>query len=144
MQKLNTSNPLAEENQFFRFQVFQGDIDKDGKVHKTKSVGMAYLKEDQQTITVRLWMFVTERFYMILNRNDASRYLVMTREINRNPNAKNKYFWNIVGSGVIDTTQGIVQIYFDLLDKPVYISLHPEPSAASVSLPPPEFSEEAA
>jgi len=144
MQKQNEISSPNEENQFFRFQVFQGDLDQNGKVQKTKSVGMAYLKDGQQTITVRLWMFVTERFYMILNRNDASRYLIMTRELNKNPNAKNKYFWNIVGSGIIDTTQGIVQINFDLLDKPVYINIHPESSAFSTHLPVPDFLEEAA
>lgn len=144
MQKQNEISTPNEENQFFRFQVFQGDLDQNGKVQKTKSVGMAYLKDGQQTITVRLWTFVNERFYMILNRNDASRYLVMTRELNKSQNAKNKYFWNIVGSGIIDTTQGVVQVNFDLLDKPVYINIHPESSAFSTNLPVPNFLEDAA
>lgn len=99
---------------------------------------MAYLKDGQSMLTLRLWTFVTERFYLILNQNDASKYLVMTREPNKNPMGKNKYFWNIVGNGVIDTVQGLVTIEFDLLDKPIFMSTHPESSAYSVSLPQPE------
>ncbi len=144
MQKQNEVNSQNENAQFFRFQVFQGDMDSQGKIQKEKSVGMAYLKDGQQTFTIRLWMFLNERFYMIQNRNDSSRYLVMTREPNKNVNAKNKYYWNIVGNGIIDTVQGIIQINFDLLENSVYINVHPEPSAFSVHLPDPVALEEAA
>lgn len=144
MQYKKDHGQQTENSQFFRFQVFQGDTDGNGRVRKTKSVGMAYLKEGQPTFTIRLWMFVSERFYMILNQNDASKYLIMTREPNKNPAAKNKYFWNVVGNGLIDTTQGIVQINFDLLERPVFINIHPEPSAFSVHLPDPGVIDEAA
>ncbi len=131
-------------DKFYRFQVFQGEVDSNKKVKKTKSVGMAYLKEGQTMMTLRLWTFVSERFYLILNQNDASKYFVMTREPNKNPLAKNKYFWNIVGNGVIDTIQGLVTIDFDLFDKPIYMGIHPEPSAYSVALPQPEVTNDAA
>lgn len=144
MQKQNEVTSQNESTQFFRFQVFQGDMDSQGQIRKEKSVGMAYLKDGQQTFTIRLWMFLNERFYMIQNRNDSTRYLVMTREPNKNVNAKNKYYWNIVGNGVIDTVQGVIQINFDLLEKSVYINVHPEPSAFSVHLPDPVALEEAA
>lgn len=144
MDKKEHSMRSSEESQFFRFQVFQGDVKEDGQVKKTKSVGMAYLKNGQQTFTIRLWMFLNERFYMIQNRNDASRYLVMTREPNKNPNSKNKYFWNIVGNGVADSLKGIIKMEFDLLDKPIYMNIHPETSAFSTHLPEPEFFEQAA
>ncbi len=133
------------ENKFYRFQVYQGEKDAKGVVRKNKSVGMAYLKDGQSMLTMRLWTFVNEKFYLILNQNDASKYLVMTREPNKNPLGKNKYFWNIVGNGAIDTVTGTVTIQFDLLDKPVYMSTHPESSAYSVTLPQPEeVTEEAA
>lgn len=145
MQKPAVSEDRSnEQNNFFRFQVFQGEEDGNGKVQKTKSVGMAYLKNGQQTFTIRLWMFLNERFYMIQNRNDASRYLVMTREPNKSLNSKNKYFWNIVGNGVADSLKGVITIEFDLLDKPIYMNIHPETSAFSTHLPEPEFFEQAA
>lgn len=136
---METKSVAQNDNgKFYRFQVYQGEKDTSGKIKKTKSVGMAYLKEGQSMFTLRLWTFVNERFYLILNQNDASKYLVMTREPNKNPLSKNKYFWNIVGNGVIDTIQGLVAIDFDLLAKPIYMSIHPEPSAYSASLPQPE------
>ena len=136
--------PSQKDGQFFRFQVFQGSEDKYGKIQKEKSVGMAYLKDGQQTFTIRLWMFLNERFYMLQHREDPSRYLVMTREPNRHPEAKKKYFWNIVGNGEVNTNQGVIRIEFDLLDKPVFVSIHPETSAFSVHLPDPEFLKDAA
>lgn len=132
-----------EPKKYYRFQVFQGEETNAGKVQKAKSVGMAYLKDGQQMFTVRLWMFLGERFYLIPNKNDSSRYLVMTREPNRNPLAKNKYFWNIVGNGVVDSAQGVIRIDFDLLEKAIYMNIHPESSASSVHLPEPVALEEA-
>lgn len=133
-----------DSNQYFRFQVFQGDKDASGKVHKTKSVGMAYLKDGQNILSLRLWMFSWDRYYILPHKNDSSKYLVMTREPNKNPMAKNKYFWNIVGSGVVDSLHGFIELEFDLLSKPIYVSIHPESSAQSASLPDPEALSSAA
>lgn len=133
-----------ESKKYFRFQVFQGTEDLHGKVQKTKSVGMAYLKEGQNILTLRLWTFSWERYYILPNKHDSSKYLVMTREPNRNPAAKNKYFWNIVGNGIVDTAQGLIRLDFDLLTTPIYVSTHPESSAFSVSLPEPEALSDAA
>ncbi len=128
---------------FHRFQVFQGN-EVAGLIKKTKSVGMAYLKEGQQTLTMRLWTFVNERFYLILNDRDTSKYLVMTREPNKNPKSKNKYFWNIVGNGQIESAKGIVRIELDLFDKPIFMNIYPEPVAQSANLPNPDFANDAA
>jgi hypothetical protein len=140
-----TNNAMESSNQFFRFQVIQGDVDKNGQMKKTKSVGMAYLKNGQNTYTLRLWTFVNEKFYLIPNKTDSSKYMVMTRELNKSANAKNKYFWNIVGNGIADSVLGMITLEFDLLSKPIYLSIHPEKSAFSVKLPEPDiFQEEAA
>ncbi|MDZ4661249.1 MAG: hypothetical protein SGJ18_06470 [Pseudomonadota bacterium] len=133
-----------KNDQYFRFQVLQGDIKLEGGFKKTKSVGMAYLKNGQNTYTLRLWTFVNEKFYLIPNKNDALKYLVMTREPNKSPTAKNKYFWNIVGNGVADSALGVIKLDFDLLSKVIYVNIHPELSAFSVKLPEPDFGETAA
>ena len=106
MNQENTISALLAKDQYFRFQVFQGEPDANGKIRKSKSVGMAYLRDGQNIFTLRLWMFSHERFYVISSRNDSSKFLVMTREPNKIPNAKNKYFWNIVGNGRADSAQG--------------------------------------
>ena len=134
----NTRAKNDQSNQYFRFQVFQGEKDGAEKIKKTKSVGMAYIKSGQNIYTLRLWTFSWDRYYILPNKNDSSKYLVMTREPNKNPAAKNKYFWNIVGNGSVDSTQGVIQIEFDLLSKPIYMNIHPESSAFSVSLPEPD------
>ena len=129
---------LATDNKYFRFQVFQGEKVENGFIRKEKSVGMAYLKQGQSIYTLRLWTFINERFYLIHNQNDPTKYLVMTREVNKNLTSKGKYFWNIVGNGIVDSRAGVLKINFDLFEKPVFMNILPESSAYSISLQAPE------
>ncbi len=110
----------AENANYSRFEVFQNS-GKDKRV-----VGSAYLREGDSLITLRLWTMMNEKFYVLLSKQDPSKYLVMTREENRNAKSSNKYFWHIVGSGNVDSKNGIVQLNFDLFEKPVLMSLHPD------------------
>lgn len=103
-----------------RFEVFQNS----GKSKRV--VGSAYLREGDSLITLRLWTMMNEKFFVLLSKADPSKYLVMTREENRNTKSTNKYFWHIVGSGIVDSKNGIVQLNFDLFDKPIFMSLHPD------------------
>lgn len=108
---------------FFRFQVFvQGNEDK------KNTVGMAYLKEGQNLYTLRLWTFLEDKFFLLPNKDDSSKYLIMTREPNKIPHSKNKYFWNIVGNAKANPTIGALEMNFDLFDKKVFMSLFPEKS----------------
>lgn len=133
-----------ESNQYFRFQVFQGVKDLSGKLKKTKSVGMAYLKSGQNIFSLRLWTFSWDRYFILPHKTDTSKYLVMTREPNKSPNARTKYYWNIVGNGTVDSVQGVIELEFDLLSKPIYVNIHPEPSAHASDLPQPDAFGEAA
>ena len=126
---------LSESTDFYRFQVFQGTAGENGKIEKTKTVGMAYLKSGQNIYTLRLWTFIGERFYLVSRRHEPEKFYVMTRELNRKPDSKNKYFWNIVGNAAADTQAGVVAISFDLFEKPIYMNLFPEKYAHSATLP---------
>jgi hypothetical protein len=137
----NTKN---ESNNYFRFQVFIGDKQNNGSVKKTKSVGMAYLSEGQNIYTLRLWTFSWDRYYVLPDKNDASRLLVMTREPSKSPESKNKYYWNIVGNGVVDSKNGVIRLDFDLLGVPIYMNLYPETSTFSKNIPGPESFQNAA
>ncbi|MSP19843.1 MAG: hypothetical protein EXR74_09775 [Bdellovibrionales bacterium] len=130
-------NQKIETSQFYRFQLFQGDVKGDGKIEKTKTVGMAYLKEGQGTYTLRLWTFVENRFYLLQNKTDASRYVMLTRELNKSQNPRTKFYWNIVGNGQSETTAGVIQLQFDLFERPIYMSVFPEASASGATLPEP-------
>jgi len=126
-----------DHNQFYRFQVFHGNFENN-KVKRTKTIGMAYLKEGQHIFSLRLWTFSNERFYIIPSKNDVTKYLIMTREPNNKPESKNKYFWNIVGNGHADTIQGIISLKFDLFSEPIYLNIYPENQVHSSSIPDPE------
>jgi hypothetical protein len=110
----------VEPAKYNRFEVYQ-----DAKPKK-RVVGSAYHREGEGLITLRLWTFVQEKFYVIISKADPTKYLVMTREENHNPRNTNKYFWHIVGSGVVDSKNGVVKLHFDLFDTPIFMSLHPD------------------
>ena len=133
-----------EKTQFSRFQIFIGEKQTDGTIKKTKNVGMSYLGEGQNIFSVRLWTFSWERFFILPDKKNSSKYLVMTREPNKNPNSKNKYYWNIVGNASADSKNGVIQIEFDLIEKPIYMNMFPETSPYSKNVPEPEQYQEVA
>ena len=139
---MNLTNNKSKESLFHRFQVFQAVTNEDGKLENRKTIGMAYLKDGQSLYTLRLWTFLNERFYILPTRNDPTKYLIMTREPNKNPNARSKYYWNIVGNGTANSAQGVITLGFDLFDKPVFLNMFPEHSAHSVSMSDPVELEE--
>lgn len=101
-----------------RFEVFQ-------KLATERVVGQAYSREGDSLITLKLYTMINEKFYVLICRGDSSKYLIMTREENRG-SKKNKYVWHIVGNGKVDTANGVVQLDFDLFEKPIFMSLHPD------------------
>lgn len=120
-----SANTKTEQGQYYRFQLFQ-KAEESAPTDKKKKVGMAYLKDGQSLYTLRLWTFLEDRFYLLPSKDDPSKYLLMTRELNRVANPKSKYFWNVVGHGEADTASGCIEIHFDLFEKPVLMSIFPE------------------
>lgn len=125
----------SNQSQYYRFQIFQAQRNAMGKLEKTKVVGMAYLKEGQDSYTIRLWTFLNDKFFLLMNKNDSSRFLVMSREANKNIQSKNKYFWNVIGNGKALSSQNCIELCFDLFEKPIYMNIFPEGNASSVLLP---------
>jgi len=130
--------------ELYRFKLMQGHQASDGTFQRTKTVGMAYHVDGTQTYSLKLWTFLKERFYLVLRKNDQTQFLLVTRDWNKNPSAANRTFSNIVGNGKIEASLGVVKIEFDLLDKPIYMSIHPESYAHSARMPIPEVLDEAA
>lgn len=110
----------TETANYSRYEVFQNP----GSTKRI--VGSAYAREGESLITLSLWTMINEKFYVLLSKQDPSKYLVMTREENRNARNTNKYFWHIVGNGTVDTKSGVVKLDFDLFDRPIFMSLHPD------------------
>ncbi|MDO9181935.1 MAG: hypothetical protein Q7U04_05985 [Bacteriovorax sp.] len=119
----------------YRFQIIKAQRNNEGKLARTKNVGMAYLMEGQETYTVRLWTFVNDKFFMVMNRYDSSKFMLMSRELNKNQQSRNKYFWNIIGSGKALSSQNVIELNFDLLPEPIYLSMFPEERTGPVVLP---------
>ena len=108
---------------FYRFQIFTMDNGK-----KDKTVGMAILRDGHGLYSLRLWMFLEDKYFLLPSKEDSTKYLLMTREPNKTDTSKNKYFWNVVGNAKADIKKGIVELNFDLLDKKIYMSLFPDES----------------
>lgn len=135
---LDTHMDKLKTTKFYRFQLFvQG-------AEKKNTVGMAYLKEGQSIYTLRLWTLLDDKYFLLPSKDDATKYLLMTREPNKSNTSKNKYFWNIVGNAKADSTKGVIEMNFDLLDKKIYMSIYPEESATPYGQPVPEGALEAA
>lgn len=106
---------------FHRFKVFV----KDSEGQK-RSVGVAYLQEGQTIYTLRIWTLLNEKFYLLPNKEDPTKYLVMTREPNNSNLTTNKYFWNIVGSAKANAAQSVLEVGFDIFEKKIFVSIFPE------------------
>ncbi|HLE12951.1 MAG: hypothetical protein A2504_13025 [Bdellovibrionales bacterium RIFOXYD12_FULL_39_22] len=131
---LDTIMSNDEQANFYRFVVYLGEEKGLGKIEKTKTIGMAYLKDGHATYTVRLWTLLNERFYLIPHKSDVGRYYIMTREANKFSESRKKYFWNIVGMARVDAANGYMRLDFDLIEKTIYMSIYPEMKESSSTL----------
>lgn len=116
---------MTEKLEFYRFQMFVTKSLLEGQGTR-KIVGASYLRQGQKVYTVRLWMFPDSKFYLMPDQTDPAKMLVFTRELKRNPNiGKGKYFWNLIGTGVVDAPREVIRLEFDLIDRPIYMSIFP-------------------
>ncbi len=58
--KVEQTQPTQEKAKSYRFDVFKGAVDANGKVHKLKSVGNGYLVEGCKTYTIYLKTFLED------------------------------------------------------------------------------------
>ncbi len=119
---LKEQTKQLKEPQFYRFQVFvNGNEKKD-------TVGMAWLKEGQKIYTIKLWTFLSEKYFLLPSKEDPTKYLIMTREPVKSTNTRKKYHWNIVGNAKANPSNGVIELYFDLFEKKTFMSIYPDES----------------
>jgi hypothetical protein len=115
------------KTKIYRFDVFKGKQNEDGKIEKICSVGHATLYEGSATYTIYLKTLLKDQFYLLPER-DAGRpfdLVILTREPSGLPGKK--YFWNRIGTAKLLSNQnsGIMRLEFDLFDKvELYLSFH--------------------
>lgn len=132
----NTFEPLmaaAEEKSLrkartYRFDIFKGVEDSEGKVQKIRSIGSAVLLEGAKTYTVYLKTLLKDVFYLLpeQKRMTCGDYVILTREPSQTTGRK--YFWNNVGECYLlrDKNAGLMRLSFDLFGaEDIYMSLHP-------------------
>ena len=111
----------------YRFDVFKGSTNADGKLEKICSVGHSTLYEGSSTYSVYLKTLLKDLFYL-LPEQDVGRpydFVILTREPSSLPGKK--YFWNRVGTAKFMTDQnaGIMKLEFDLFGAvELYLNFH--------------------
>lgn len=130
MNLLENKNQVASSNgktKVYRFDIFKGTTNEDGKVEKICSVGHSTLYEGSTTYSIYLKMLLKDLFYL-LPEQDVGRpfdFVILTREPSNLPGKK--YFWNRVGTAKIlsDKNSGILKLDFDLFSSvDMYLSFH--------------------
>jgi hypothetical protein len=128
--KINNEPETVEKEKpkAFRFDVFKGEKDENGKIHKVKSVGGASIVDGCKTYSVYLKTFLNDVFYLLPERKKITKadYIILTREPSQNP--KRKYFWNNVGEGQVlsGENSGLVALKWDVLGaSEIYLNLYP-------------------
>lgn len=123
----------ATKNEVYRFQIYTGRTDFAGNHLKSRVVGLAHLRNGENIYALKLWTFGSEKYFLIPDKVDSGRFLIMTRESNRNPDSKNKYFWNIVGNAAANANISAIKLNFDLIETELYMTLHPIPMRIPIS-----------
>ncbi len=110
----------------YRFDVFRGKTNEQGKVEKIASVGHGTLYEGSATYTIYLKTFLKDQFYLLPERDQDRPFdlVILTREPSSLPGKK--YFWNRVGTAKLlsDKNAGLMRLDFDLFGAEIYLSFH--------------------
>ena len=119
--------PAQAPSRLYRFDLFRGVKDRNGRVMKQRSVGVVLYRDGMSTHTVYLKTFLKDTFYLLSNtRKSASPadFVILTREEARN--VDRKYFWNNVGEANVMSgiNEGLLELSFDLLGT-LYMNLSP-------------------
>ena len=112
----------------YKFDLFKGTKDPQGKILKIKSVGSAYIREGLRTYTVHLKALLKDSFYLLPNSRptitDAD-FVILTREPSQT--SGRKYFWNNVGEGRVlqGENHGLMELVWDIFSSDLYMTLEP-------------------
>ncbi len=125
-----------ETRRAYRFDLFKGRADADGRVRKVRSVGAAYHLEGTETYRVHLKTLQKDQFFLLPERKMARvDFVILTRVPAENPNKK--FFWNTVGEGRILSGQnaGLMHLAWDLFSaSDIYMNLYPQPVSSKREL----------
>ena len=114
----------------YRFDVFKGAADSEGRIAKIRSVGVAYHTDGLATYHIKLKTFLSDSFYLLPDEK-SGQYSISTRAPSTLPGRK--YFWHKVGEAKVmgGTNSGTLKLSFDLFADSLYMNLYPKDSFES-------------
>jgi hypothetical protein len=117
----------AKKVRAYRFEIFKGVFNADGKVEKICTMGHSTLFEGSTTYCVYLKTLLKDQFYLLPEQEMGRSfdYVILTREPSTIPGRK--YFWNRVGVGKVlsDQNAGLMKLEFDLFGGvDMFLSFH--------------------
>ena len=126
--KMMTEESDRAQSKRFRFDIFKGAKDGDGKIHKTKSIGHALHFEGSNTYNVKLNTFLGLDFYLLPERKvtEAADYVILTREPFQR--LGRRFYWHNVGqaSFLKGSNSGLMEMNWDVFGhNDIYMSLYP-------------------
>jgi hypothetical protein len=127
VEDIQAKTELKLKTKMYRFDIFKGEINAEGKIVKKKSVGNAYLREGFRTYTVHIKTLLNNVFYILPNnhRGEKCDFVILTREPALQPGRK--FFWNNVGEGwVLDgPNKGMIRLTWDFFANGLYMNVFP-------------------
>ena len=123
---METKNETKAQSMYYRFQVFTGRINNQGKVEKDKTVGYTYHESGLRDYFLRMWMWPENPFFLSASKNDPSVYYIKTKIPNKRANDHNSFIWMTVGSGKVIPRLGVIQLKFDLISYPIFMNIFPD------------------
>jgi hypothetical protein len=142
-------NPQATDNQGFapskvyRFDIFMGRKDTEGRIQKVRSIGVAYHTDGQATYSIRLKTFLDDAFFLLPEKKSSGAdFLILTRVPAKR--AGKPFFWNTVGEAKFlrGPDSGFMHLVWDLFGGDnIYMDLYPkETSVTDEMIAPPSSS----
>lgn len=104
-----------------RYKVFVGQLDGNGYFVEKDQVGLAFRRSGSGSFRLKLWMHLSEQYYIVPNKEDQTKYNIYSIDEYISETKELKSFWNKVGFADLDGNY--LKLQFFLLPEPVYLSL---------------------
>ena len=114
------------------YGVYMGTLDEFGTLSEGESVGLVYEREGGKKFRLKLFMFPREAFFISVDKDNSSKFAVLSVEDYKDGGGVERTYWNKIGSGKLEfgNLQFSLQLFPSLN---FYIPLFPEENIHQVS-----------
>lgn len=119
-------NIRTQRQEKYQFKIHSGEQLQSGEIIKAQVIGSATLFQGRKNYYLHLFMFQKDQFFLVPHKSNPARYYIMTRRPWKEQNRNGKFSWNIVGYAVANGKNSCLELNFDLLTRPLYMSMFPE------------------